>query len=270
MYVQTPPPEPTGRKHSKRSSTGQFSLAGRGRPSTKTDGEGNRVRKRKPSLKKRTMDSFGSFEGIDLTNLYAGGGIDIASSVKKRARLSGDSGSGASPPAMMPQCRGDTMEARPAPAGPKLVPSLKSSSGKGSKSKKKPSLKEPSMSRFAPPPVDIVEPLPSEGDPFLARWRAAHFLYYQLVETNPEGGEDAAPAAGKVNCVVYEGEMMDGYREGMGICLYGNDTMYEGQWKKNKEVSVCAEGVLLLSCAAIFITSFFSLFYHPSMAKELS
>jgi hypothetical protein len=24
---------------------------------------------------------------------------------------------------------------------------------------------------------------------------------------------------------VYEGEMVDGYREGMGICLYDNDTV---------------------------------------------
>ena len=104
------------------------------------------------------MDLFGSFEGIDLINL--GGGMDIA--------LSGDSGGVTSPAAMMPQCRGGTMEARPAPAGPKLEPSLKGSSSKGSKSKKKPSLKEPSMSRFAPPPVDIVKPLPSKGDPALA------------------------------------------------------------------------------------------------------
>ena len=51
------------------------------------------------------------YEGIDLTNLDVGGGMDIA--------LSGDSGRVASPAAMMPQCRGDTMEARPAPAGPK-------------------------------------------------------------------------------------------------------------------------------------------------------
>jgi hypothetical protein len=34
---------------------------------------------------------------------------------------------------------------------------------------------------------------------------------------------------------VYEGEMHDGVRDGNGICLYNNNTLYEGQWKKNRE-----------------------------------
>lgn len=253
MYVQTPLPdrEASSSRKQKRSSTGQFST-GRGRQASvkKDGGEGKRGRKRKPSLKKRHMDSFGSFESGEGGALLDENVLDIASIVKKRARLSVESGSGAIPIASaLPQCRGDNADAmnKPFALGPtssKLTLSMKSFGSKSIKPKKKPtsSLKASSMARIASPLVDIIEPLPSEGDPFLARWRAAHFLYYQRVETNPDGGEAVSAAAnatgGKVNCVVYEGEMMDGYREGMGICLYGNDTMYEGQWKRNKEVRI--------------------------------
>lgn len=97
---------------------------------------------------------------------------------------------------------------------------------------------------LAPPP-SVIPTLPSAGDPMLARWRAAHFLYFQRVEQEPEG-EGTTPASGgksssstagrvKINYVVYEGEMHDGMRDGRGICLYNNNTLYEGQWKKNKE-----------------------------------
>eukprot|EP00804_Cyclotella_cryptica_P028642 CCRYP_008164-RA/>CCRYP_008164-RA protein AED:0.21 eAED:0.21 QI:406/0.8/0.66/1/0.8/0.66/6/422/991 len=250
MYVQTPPPdrETSSSRKQKRSSTGQFST-GRGRSASgKKDGQdGKRGRKRKPSLKKRHMDSFGSFESGDGGANLDENGFDIASIVKKRARLSLESFTGDSPTApALPQCRGDNAETmyQPfalVPTTSKLTPSTKGSGSKITKSKKKkitPSLKTSSISRIAPL-VDIIEPLPSEGDPFLARWRAAHFLYYQRVEATPDGGEAVSAAAnvtgGKVNSVVYEGEMMDGFREGMGICLYGNGTMYEGQWKRNKE-----------------------------------
>ncbi|KAL7543309.1 hypothetical protein ACHAXR_012618 [Thalassiosira sp. AJA248-18] len=127
-----------------------------------------------------------------------------------------------------------------------------------------------------PPMVTVVPKLPSAGDPFLARWRAAHYLYYQRIEqetseggegthhasstTHPSlsssgggGGAGAAASSGgksggggvstnnnsknliKINFVVYEGEMHDGIREGRGMCLYNNNTLYEGQWKRNKE-----------------------------------
>jgi len=225
MYVETPP-ERDSRKP-KRTASGQFSTTGRrGRPPKNKDGEGKRGRKRKPSLKKRTMDSFSSFDGVD-AGPVAGAGGDIASSVKKRARLSVDSGGAGAPPSL-PQCQSSS----------KSTPSLKGPVGKSSSKKKKlpPANKEAAISHIVQPIVDIVDPLPSDGDPLLARWRAAHYLYYQREEADPDDGE--ANTSTKIKSVVYEGEMVDGYRGGMGICLYNNDTMYEGQWKKNKEVSV--------------------------------
>lgn len=206
MYVETPPEKES--KGTTRQGTGR-----RGRPPKNKDGESStkRGRKRKPSLKKRTMESTDGTD-VDMGNLA---GMDIASSVKKRARLSGDSGSGATPIGL-PQCRDDGM-----------MPGSKQMKmgGKGGHKKKKSvvQIKEASISQYVQPVVDIMDPLPSDGDPLLARWRAAHYLYYQREEVNPDNGEGAA--ASKVNSVVYEGEMVDGYREGMGICLYDNDTV---------------------------------------------
>ena len=34
---------------------------------------------------------------------------------------------------------------------------------------------------------------------------------------------------------MYEGEMVDSRRHGRGICLYSNDMVYQGEWKRNKE-----------------------------------
>lgn len=208
MYVETPPERET--KRPKREGTGR-----RGRPPKNKDGEGGkRGRKRKPSLKKRTMDP--SF--VDETD-GDNGGMDIASSVKKRARLSVDStGSDGGTP-LLPQQEGK-------PTSLKLAP--KSSSGGKGKKKKAVQNKEVTISQFVQPLVDVMEPLPSDGDPLLARWRAAHYLYYQREEVNPEDGEGVT--ASKVSSVVYEGEMVDGYREGMGICLYDNDTVSAFVW----------------------------------------
>ena len=72
--------------------------------------------------------------------------------------------------------------------------------------------------------------LPPSGDPKLARWRAAHFLYYQRQE--PQEGETVPP---NPKYVVYEGELFNGLREGTGLCLYNNGLLYEGSWKQNKE-----------------------------------
>ncbi len=76
--------------------------------------------------------------------------------------------------------------------------------------------------------------------------QAAHYLYYQRVEQDPEGdtvasgggGGGNAPssslggrgAAGsrlevKFNYVVYEGKMQDGMRDGYGISLYNNNNV---------------------------------------------
>lgn len=70
--------------------------------------------------------------------------------------------------------------------------------------------------------------LPPVGEPKKARWRAAHFLYYQRNEQEDE--EVKTP-----KYVVYEGEMVNSMREGRGVCLYSNGLLYEGQWKRNKE-----------------------------------
>lgn len=34
---------------------------------------------------------------------------------------------------------------------------------------------------------------------------------------------------------IYEGEMLDGWRHGMGVCMYPNGFMYQGQWKRGRE-----------------------------------
>ena len=82
--------------------------------------------------------------------------------------------------------------------------------------------------------------LPAAGDPKKARWRAAHFLYYQ--RHDPEENDTASTTSGnspkvipKPKYVIYEGEMVDNKREGRGVCLYNNGLLYEGEWKRNKE-----------------------------------
>ena len=91
--------------------------------------------------------------------------------------------------------------------------------------------------------------LPLAGDPLEARWRAAHYLYYQnksdnlsLDATNAgatlsNNGTDSQPSQVTTSFVIYEGELNHGkmMRDGFGVCLYDNGTLYEGHWKKNKE-----------------------------------
>ena len=48
----------------------------------------------------------------------------------------------------------------------------------------------------------------------------------------------------KFNYVVYEGEMQDWMCNGRGICLYNNNNLYKGEWKKNQEHSI---GTLMTS-----------------------
>eukprot|EP00970_Alexandrium_tamarense_P010455 scaffold2112_cov172-Alexandrium_tamarense.AAC.2 len=250
MYVETPPENeaPTAkastRGRKKRSAGGQFASSKKERRSSTKDGEDGKKgpRKRKPSLKKRDMDSdgFGEYVPSMYQGVGDGSGVDIASVVKKRARMSNDSTASATP---LPQCRGsdsvNSMKGPSATSSTKPVPSLRtaltSSGGKRSK-KFNPAPKKGILVTSAPP-SDVAPPLPTAGDPFLARWRAAHFIYYQRVEVNPEGDGQQGLSGGvtRVNSVVYEGEMYDGYREGRGICLFNNNTMYEGQWKRNKE-----------------------------------
>ena len=223
-------------------------------------------RKRKTSWKTRSKD-MSSF-GDETTPTTATGKGDIASIVKKRSRLSNDSapgggnksshGSGGrgSGTASMPQCRGGldgssslkiNMSALKNPPTYKPSPSPASTIGsgkkKGGKKKASPSFQGPFPGAVVP--IAPVPTLPTEGDPFLARWRAAHYLYYQRIEHKPDDdgqptwGVPSNPSPGNysvtVKSVVYEGEMHDGVREGRGLCLYNNNLMYEGEWKRNKE-----------------------------------
>jgi len=214
-------------------------------------------------------------EGIDgkrRRRSTGGGGGDMASIVKnKRSRQSTDNTASAKAAAAPgtgilkapPQCKGPDNSQAPA-----IAPTPKSS-GSGKRSKKGKKSKGGSSAAagqpipasykgpltIAPPP-SVVPTLPTAGDPLLARWRSAHYLYYQRVEMDPEGEGGASwgatttttqpradsgeinPDLIKINYVIYEGEMTDGVRHGQGVCLYNNNTLYEGQWKKNKEHGV--------------------------------
>ena len=213
-------------------------------------------------------------EGIDgkRRRRSTGGGGDMASIVKnKRSRQSTDSTASAKAAATPgtgilkapPQCKGPDNSQAPA-----IAPTPKSS-GSGKRSKKGKKSKGGSSAAAAgqpipasykgpltiAPPPSVVPTLPTAGDPLLARWRSAHYLYYQRVEMDPEGEGGASwgattttqpraesgeinPDLIKINYVIYEGEMTDGVRHGQGVCLYNNNTLYEGQWKKNKEHGV--------------------------------
>lgn len=86
--------------------------------------------------------------------------------------------------------------------------------------------------------------IPKVGHPLDARWRSAHFLYYHRhtdeADTQESTATNSAPTPvtpTKTSYVVYEGEMDVGnnIRDGKGVCLYNNNMIYEGVWKKNKE-----------------------------------
>lgn len=84
--------------------------------------------------------------------------------------------------------------------------------------------------------------LPIAGDPKEARWRAAHFLYYQKLQEPVLENDLVLHTSSSfpsktttVNFVVYEGEMNNNMRDGIGVCSYNNSFIYEGQWKNNKE-----------------------------------
>jgi hypothetical protein len=122
-------------------------------------------------------------------------------------------------------------------------------SGGGTRSKKGPvktvvSGVSSAMSTTTPGATSPYIRLPAAGDPKKARWRAAHFLYYQRQEPESQPSQSSDGSAAKPNSpkvtqkpkyVIYEGELVDNKREGRGICLYSNGTMFEGEWKRNKE-----------------------------------
>jgi len=90
--------------------------------------------------------------------------------------------------------------------------------------------------------------LPLAGAKRDARWKAAHYMYYQRVDLSSTGNTpDSSSNNNNANnnsantsqtmYVIYEGEFNNGNnkRDGRGICLYNNGTLYEGHWKNNKE-----------------------------------
>lgn len=111
--------------------------------------------------------------------------------------------------------------------------------------------------------------IPQVGDPKDARWRAAHYLvyhrrideptdddqsnganghgnhssssptpfYHPAATSNTSGSRSASSGNGSISYAVYEGEMNIGnnQRDGKGVCLYNNGTIYEGEWRRNKE-----------------------------------
>lgn len=102
----------------------------------------------------------------------------------------------------------------------------------------------------------VAMKLPPTGDTQKSKWRAAHFLYYQRHDPEepsqqqnqqpqqmwkqanprgPPGSSSTSTISTNPKYVIYEGEMADSRREGRGICLYSNNMLYEGEWKRNKE-----------------------------------
>ncbi|GAX26949.1 hypothetical protein FisN_9Lh253 [Fistulifera solaris] len=77
--------------------------------------------------------------------------------------------------------------------------------------------------------------LPSAGDAAAARWRAAHYLYYQKAQPPSEDGTNKTPHQQAAKYVIYEGEMYNSQRHGRGVCLYTNGLLYEGEWYQDKE-----------------------------------
>ncbi len=76
--------------------------------------------------------------------------------------------------------------------------------------------------------------LPSSGDAAAARWRAAHYLYYQKPQPASEDGTNKTPQQA-AKYVIYEGELYNSQRHGRGVCLYTNGLLYEGEWYQDKE-----------------------------------
>lgn len=87
---------------------------------------------------------------------------------------------------------------------------------------------------------DKIQPksihLPPVADSMEARWRSAHYIFYQRI-TNPSDDAPSSPATTTTTTCIYEGQFLNGYglREGYGVCLYPNGNIYEGGFRRNKE-----------------------------------
>ncbi|KAL7463250.1 hypothetical protein ACHAXS_003623 [Conticribra weissflogii] len=273
MYVATPSPAEKAasksRNRRRRSIDGDVLL------------EEKKPRKRKSSLKKRELDAFQQYPFPMGSGAGTGGSTsqalsfegDLVDKVKKRSRKSVDNSTKLALAPMdfsMQSTVSDRTGAKytlsksdsnlsaksnvgeikvassaaSATAAPK-VPQSVNATKTSKKAKTSPThTKVPTVTVVSP--LDEISDLPTCGDPLLARWRSAHYLYYQRVDETTGGDNQAsatsvvdaaAPGGGntQVSFVVYEGEMHDSLREGRGVCLYNNNTMYEGDWRKNKE-----------------------------------
>jgi len=96
--------------------------------------------------------------------------------------------------------------------------------------------------------LTCFDKVPPGGNPLEARWRSAHFFYYEGLTDSSSTPDISNPWSTNVTprtlwpketltYFVYEGEMNYGknLRDGLGVCLYNNGVIYEGQWKNNKE-----------------------------------
>ena len=95
--------------------------------------------------------------------------------------------------------------------------------------------------------------------------------------STPSGGDTSpkqAPAPATPKYVIYTGEMADGKREGRGLCLYNNGTLYQGFWKKGKEHGY---GTIMTAdrCRVIFEGNFergkmsgFGTYYYASTGES--
>ena len=249
MYVTNLEAPPTTPKR-RRSSSAQGLAEGAALASTASksgdDGRPYFTRKRPMSWKRRAMGGSDS----------EGDGTTPTGAARKRANSAGGAGAaGAAKRVRVTEPKaGEVVSAAPkgvAPGGglsitipgkrpgpsPKGTPRSKKVSTGGSGGGTTP--KEPRQQILTPAAStsNTYMKLPAVGDPKLAHWRAAHYLYYQkndpLQEEGGSGGNSGSggtPAAGNAyKYVVYEGEMFKSQREGRGVCLYSNQMIYEGK-----------------------------------------
>lgn len=120
------------------------------------------------------------------------------------------------------------------------APAKTSSSRRPSPDKTTPKASAKSKGTSTQAPVLVTQSsfgaIPKAGKPEDAKWRSAHFLYYHRHADDPETSNNPSQPP-RTSYVIYEGDMNEGgcIRDGKGVCLYSNDCIYEGDWRKNKE-----------------------------------
>ena len=209
MYVVTPDNTKAATSRKKSVSTRQKTPDGVQRPYS--------TRKRQLTWQRRSSMSDDEDEMI---------GMKRFSSIKKRPRPMSDAKSQIALVSPRPAEPSNSSVPVSAKRPPLVVPSADVANG--------PKKRTPAASKVSVPVGGIK--VPPVGDPNQARWRAAHFFYYQRHDSTTEENNGANNGAA-ASFVVYEGEMLNGgcQRDGRGVCLFNNGTLYEGEWKRNKE-----------------------------------